>query len=275
MSRPSPIPPLVAASGALHLGAVALATLSPRWRSPRRLASLGGILWLDHCALVAAGLTPRSTFMGPNLTRLDPEAAARGAVALTFDDGPDPEVTPRVLDLLDAAGPEGARATFFLIGERVERHPDLAAEIVRRDHGVANHTHSHPGHFSVLLPGGLAGEIDRAQEAIERATGVVPRWFRPPAGFRSFLLEPLLARRGLHLAAWTRRGYDTRDGRATVVLQRLGRNLAAGDVLMLHDGNCAREPGAGGAVVLPVLERLLGEMADRGLSGVGLPRTGP
>lgn len=266
--RPWSVPPLVAASGALHLGAVALAALSPRWRSRRRLARLGGVLWLDHVALVSAGLTPRSTLLGPTLTRLGPEAVARREVALTFDDGPDPAVTPRVLDLLDAAG---ARATFFLIGERVERHPGLAAEIVARGHGVGNHSHSHPAHFSVLLPGGLGAEIDRAQGAVERATGVVPRWFRPPAGFRSFLLEPELARRGLGLAAWTRRGYDTRDGRTTVVLQRLGRDLSGGDVLMLHDGNGAREPGTGRAVVLPVLERLLGEMADRGLGGVALP----
>jgi peptidoglycan/xylan/chitin deacetylase (PgdA/CDA1 family) len=247
---------------------VALATLSPRWRTPRRLARLGGVLWLDHVAMVAAGLTPRSTLLGPTLTRLAPEAVARGEVALTFDDGPDPEVTPRVLDLLDRAG---ARGTFFLIGERVARHPGLAAEIVARGHGVANHTHTHPAHFSVLLPGGLGAEIDRAQEAIERACGVVPRWFRPPAGFRSFLLEPVLARRDLHLAAWTRRGYDTRDGRATVVLQRLGRDLAPGDVLLLHDGNAAREPGTGRPVVLPVLERLLGEMGERGLRGMALP----
>jgi len=102
--------------------------------------------------------------------------APRGAgrrIALTFDDGPDPEVTPRVLDLLDAAG---ARATFFCIGRRVDAHPEIAAEIVRRGHGIGNHTQTHPNLFACYPAPALRHEIERAQQA----AGPVPV-ARPPA----------------------------------------------------------------------------------------------
>ena len=114
--------------------------------------------------------------MGENLLRLPlPEGAAaagRDEIALTFDDGPDPEVTPRVLDLLDAAG---ARATFFCIGRRVEAHPEIAAEIARRGHRIENHTYTHPHLFACYLAPALRREIEDAQRAIERATGRRPR----------------------------------------------------------------------------------------------------
>lgn len=258
--RPSPF---LAVSALLHAaGAGALLAL------PRGRRAIAALLVADHAALVLAGLAPRSRLLGPTLVRLERAAAERGHVALTFDDGPDPEVTPRVLDLLDR---HGAQGSFFAVGELVERHPGLAAEIAARGHRVENHSHRHRESFWFLPPAALGEEIDRAQEAIAEATGRRPLYFRAPAGIRSPLLEPALARRGLHLAAWTRRGYDTVRGDATAVHRALVRDLAAGDVLLLHDGHSARTRVVGRPVVLEVLPRLLASLAERGLRGVALP----
>lgn len=258
--RPGLPPPFLLGSALLHAGAVAALAAAPRawpW--------IGATVLADHVAVALAGLTPRSRLLGPNLTRV-PAALSGGGVFLTFDDGPDPEVTPRVLDLLDE---RGARATFFCIGERVAAHPELAAEMARRGHGVENHSYSHPNLFTLYLKPSLRREIGRAQEAITRSTGRTPRLFRAPAGLRSFLLEGELSAAGLHLTSWTRRAFDTVDGDAVRVAARLGRGLAAGDILVLHDGRGAQTPG-GRPVVLEALPRLLDEIAARGLTAAPL-----
>ncbi len=254
--RPSP---LVAASLALHGGALALALAAPRWR---RVAL--GLVVADHLVLAGAGLWPRGRLLGPNRLRLGTGARRSGEVALTFDDGPDPRLTPRVLDLLDR---HGARASFFCIGEKVERWGGLAGEIARRGHRVENHTFAHLKRFSVLPPAAMAREIDRAQEVIVRAVGRAPRLFRPPAGLRNPWLEPLLAARGLELVTWTRRGYDTVSRCPGRVAGRLLAGLGAGDILLLHDGAGAVSP-AGEPVVLEVLPRILEHLDAEGLRAV-------
>lgn len=253
--------PFLRLSAALHAIAVLGWLLAPApW--PWWLALLVG----NHVLIATAGLWPRSRLLGPNLTRLPPAAAARGEVALTFDDGPDPAVTPQVLALLDAAG---ARATFFCIGERVLRHAELAREIVRRGHQIENHTQSHPHLFAAHGWRRMAAQIDAAQRSIADVTGRAPRMFRAVAGLRNPFLDPILAQRDLQLAAWTRRGFDTRSTHADAVLARLTRGLCGGDVLLLHDGNAARTAD-GQPVVLAVLPRLLAHMRERDLRSVPL-----
>lgn len=228
-----------------------------------------GVIAASHGTLALTGLLPGSGLLGPALTRL-PSSAGR-AVALTFDDGPDPEVTPRVLDLLDGAG---ARASFFCIGRAARRHPELVADITARGHEVENHTDEHPPAFAAYLPAAAGRQIDRAQETLTELTGRPPGYFRAPAGVRNPYTELLLARRGLTLAAWSGRGFDTVDGNPGRVCRRLLPRLEAGAVLLLHDGNAART-GAGEAVVLEVLPRLLEAMRDQGLAGVPLPPLPP
>jgi peptidoglycan-N-acetylglucosamine deacetylase len=259
-----PVPPLLWASAAVHAVAVAAVAAAPaRWSW-----SLAAIV-LNHAVLTAVGLWPRSCALGANLVRLPASAAARGEVALTIDDGPDPEVTPAVLDLLDAAG---ARATFFCIAERAARHPQLVREIVRRGHGVENHSHVHRHNFSLLGPQGFASEIQTAQALLADIAGEPPRFFRAPAGLRNPFLAPVLHRLGLTLASWTRRGFDTRERDAQRVLQRLTRKLAPGDILLLHDGNCARDAQCR-PVILAVLPALLAEMRRRQLVPVTLAQS--
>lgn len=259
-ARAWPWPPLFKASAALHAGAAALALVPGGW--PWGLGALAA----NHALLTAAGLWPRSTLLGPNVTRLPPASAARGEVAITIDDGPDPEVTPAVLDQLDAAG---ARATFFCIAERAAAQPALLREIVRRGHAVQNHSLAHRHHFSLLGPRGFAAEIGRAQELLTDLAGRAPHGFRAPAGLRNPLLDPVLHRLGLHLVSWTRRGFDTREADPQRVLQRLMRGLAGGDILLLHDGHAARSAG-GRAVILDVLPALLQRCREAGLTPVTL-----
>lgn len=267
LSRPGvsrwPVPPLLWATAAVHAAALlALVAAPAQW--PWALAALA----LNHAVLTAVGLWPRSTALGENLVRLPAAAAARREVAVTIDDGPEPEVTPAVLDLLEAAG---ARATFFCIADRARRHPELVREIVRRGHSVQNHSDVHSHRFSLLGPRGFAREIEAAQAVLSGIAGEAPRFFRAPAGLRNPFLAPVLHRAGLVLASWTRRGYDTRERDPQRVLQRLTRGLAAGDILLVHDGNCARD-AQGRPVVLTVLPALLAQLRQQGLVSVTLPQ---
>jgi peptidoglycan/xylan/chitin deacetylase (PgdA/CDA1 family) len=216
-------------------------------------------------------LWPRSRVLGSNWTRLPaclvPAAGDPGLIALTIDDGPDPEVTPRALELLAA---HDVRATFFCIGERVVRYPQLARLISEQGHAIGNHSYRHRLSFPLLGPHAMAGEIARAQEAIAGATGQVPQFFRAPAGLRNVFLQPLLARVNLQLASWTRRGFDTVTADGARVLARLTRGLAAGDILLLHDGHAART-ASGAAVIHEVLPPLLAAIAQAQLTPVTLP----
>lgn len=255
-------PLLLKASAACHLGAAGLAIAAP----PLWPWALGAVV-ADHALLTATGLWPRSTWLGPNLLRLPVPASARGEVAVTLDDGPDPETTPQVLDILDA---HGARATFFCIAEQATRHAALAREIVRRGHSVQNHSLRHRHDFSVQGPRALRREIGEAQDRIAQATGERPCCFRAPAGLRNLFLDPVLHALGLRLVSWTRRGFDTREADPQTVLARLTRNLAAGDIVLLHDRHGA--PMADGRpVVLQALPLLLARLRHAGLTPVTVP----
>ncbi|HSC00846.1 MAG TPA: polysaccharide deacetylase family protein, partial [Burkholderiaceae bacterium] len=243
-------PPAVTASIGLHAVAAGAAAFVPEafwW-------ALGGI-GLNQVGLTAAGLWPRSRLLGPNWTRLPRAAEQRRLFALTFDDGPDPEVTPRVLDLLDA---HRTRATFFCIAERALAAPALLREIVARGHDVQNHSHAHPHHFALLGPGALKREIGRAQQVLADLAGVRPHCFRAPAGLRSPFLDPVLHALNLNLVSWTRRGFDTVTGDAPRVFARLTRGMAGGDIVLLHDGH-PRRGRHDAPVVLEVLPRLLAQ----------------
>ncbi len=240
--------PLIRASIALHLLALIAVIAEPGlwpW-------ALGAVL-ADHGLITLVGLWPRSRWLGPNWTQLPAATAARNGIALTIDDGPDPVVTPQVLDTLDRYA---AQVTFFCIGEKAARYPDLCREIVRRGHAVENHSQHHRHYFALMGPAGLMRELQAAQDTLTTISGQQPLFFRAPAGLRNPFLDPVLARLGLRLASWSARGFDTRICDVARVKNSLLRGLRAGAILLLHDGNAARTPD-GIPVILEVLPAVL------------------
>lgn len=158
-----------------------------------------------------------------------------GAVAMTFDDGPHPLGTPAVLEALREAG---ATATFFMIGENVDRHRSLAAEVAAEGHSVAVHGFRHRNLLR-LTPGQLSEDLARATETISGATGVDDlALYRPPYGIFSPVGLAIARRRGLRPILWSRWGHDWRRRRAPEKIAReVTENLRGGDVLLLHDSD--------------------------------------
>jgi peptidoglycan/xylan/chitin deacetylase (PgdA/CDA1 family) len=254
---------LAGATAASHLGAGAAVLAEPQtwpW-------AVGAVI-ANHAFITASGLWPRSQWLGDNLLRLPAAAAERQEISLTIDDGPDPEVTPAVLDVLEA---HRARATFFCIADHAQRQPALCREILARGHSIQNHTQRHSHRFSLMGMKAFESEIGRAQQTLADITGEMPRYFRAPAGLRNPFLAPVLRRLDLRLVSWTRRGFDTVQTQPVRVLDKLTRALRAGDILLLHDGNAARTR-EGQAVVLAVLPPLLDRLAQSGLRTVTLPQ---
>ena len=162
-------------------------------------------------------------------------------VALTFDDGPHREGTPAVLELLRAAG---ARATFFLVGEQVERYPELAAEIAVAGHEIGLHGYRHRLLLRRTL-GGLARDLDRAVDAIVGTTGQTPRCYRPPYGVFSAGALELVRQRGWQPVLWSKWGRDwTRRATPATIARNAARGLAAGDIVLLHDADHYSAPGS-------------------------------
>jgi peptidoglycan-N-acetylglucosamine deacetylase len=152
-------------------------------------------------------------------------------VVLTFDDGPDRDATPMVLDALDAAG---ARATFFVVGEQIEADPDLAKEIVQRGHDVQLHGYGHVAH-ELLSPGEARHDLERGAQALQDATGLQPRFYRPPYGrfspgsydaCRALRLEPV------YWSAW---GTDWETISPQRIAELVIPDLSPGAVVLLHD----------------------------------------
>ena len=177
---------------------------------------------------VHACYSPTSTLFGPALMR-GPSNAQK--VALTFDDGPAPLYTDKILDILRD---KNVSATFFVCGHNVDRHPEIVRRVVREGHTLGNHTYSHLSLF-MRSAQRMAGEIDRAQAAIERVAGVRPKIFRPPYGARFPGLMGVLAERELRLVMWSASGRDWKLPTKGIVESVL-RELKPGAVILLHDG---------------------------------------
>ncbi len=247
-------------SVAAHIGALLALSAGVSWHW------VLGALVANHAVLIAAGLWPRSTLLGENMLRMPVQKNQVNHVVITIDDGPNPAVTPFVLDILDTFN---AKASFFCIGTAVEANPQLAREIIARGHSIENHSYRHPHRFSFLGINGLEHELSAAQKTIFQTTGYMPKYFRAPAGLRSPLLDPVLQNLNLKLVSWTRRGFDTATRDPAVVLRRLVSNLSAGDILLLHDNHCAitlqNQP-----VILEVLPKLLTILHNLNLRPVSL-----
>jgi len=204
---------------------------------------------------------PSAQAFGPAATFFVTE---RREVWLTIDDGPDPSTTPRVLELLEA---HGARATFFVVGSRVEKYPELARRIIAQGHTIGNHTHSHPAAgFWLASPRRIASEIDRCAGALLLAGVPFERYFRPPVGVRNPFLGPQLTARGMQLVLWSARGRDGVGHNPRAALRRIARRISPGRVLISH------EAGSNPQARLKFVELLLGHLEREGYACVLPPR---
>lgn len=252
---------LIHASVALHaIALVALIAAPTLW--PWILASI----ITNHVVVTALGLWPRSHLLGPNLTRLPAAATARNEIALTIDDGPDPMVTPQVLEIL---AQYSVKASFFCIADNAQRFPELCREIIRRGHTIENHSQHHRHNFSLLGCTAIKREVQAAQDTITSITDQPPLFFRAPAGLRNVFLDPVLAQLGLRLATWSVRGFDTQIADTERVKNKLLTGLYPGAILLMHDGNAAFTP-QGNPVIVEVLPSLLASAKARNLHFVTL-----
>lgn len=201
----------------------------------------------SHLLFWWGALYPRSTLYSPCLARLPTQERVAW---LTIDDGPSSD-TMAMLDLLDA---HGARATFFVVGDRAAAHPDLIREIARRGHGLGNHSCSHPAsHFWALGPRRMRDEITRCQDILHSITGTAPIWFRAVVGMANPFVAAPLRDLGLARVAWSARGYDGVAGDVARVVARIERDLSPGAIVLLHEG---ASHGHNVEILRTVLERL-------------------
>ena len=225
-------------------------------------------LWLSlgafgaYAGLITWGVLNPSLEMFADVLWRGPEGA-RG-VALTFDDGPHPRFTRTVLDALEAAG---ARATFFVIGEKGERHPELLRELVARGHLVGVHGARHDRLLSLRSSARVRADLTRAVEFLAATTGERPRLYRPAVGQTNPRIARIAGELGLTIVGWSVRGRDGIRTNARRVVERVVPRLRDGAIVLLHDAaeRDDHDPAAGAA-----LPRILAAMRERGLEPVRL-----
>lgn len=170
--------------------------------------------------------------LGAYVRTLCRNRAAGRVVALTFDDGPDPEMTPRVLDLLRE---RGVRATFFLVGAKAERHPELVRRIAAEGHDTGIHTWEHAAGFPMRSSWAMTADILRCRESLRQIAGVETHLFRPPFGVTNPMIGDMVRRMGYTVIGWSIRSLDTLAGPRGKVVERIRRQLHDGAVILLHD----------------------------------------
>ncbi len=208
--------------------------------------------------LLFLGIAPFFTDIGFFLPITSRGKRGETGVALTFDDGPDPEVTPRLLALLDR---HGVPAAFFVTGEKAARHPEIIREILSRGHAIGNHSFSHMPFLMLKRLSVLRREVEAAQSVLRRA-GVVPLAFRPPAGITNGYLWQVLLEQGMFCVNFSCRAVDFGNRRIARLSEKILRKVSPGHIVALHDVAPRGETA----------ERLLGEFDAMilGMKGKGL-----
>jgi peptidoglycan/xylan/chitin deacetylase (PgdA/CDA1 family)/uncharacterized membrane protein YbhN (UPF0104 family) len=200
-------------------------------------AGIGPVAWLIDVAFASALILFTFATFSPNAPLfgrvIDGAGVHEPMVAITFDDGPSPDTTPRVLDALRAAD---ARATFFILGRHAEQHPEIVARIAREGHEVANHTYSH-GILVFASQRDITRELLRTHRLLLDSGGRPPRLFRAPHGFRNPYVVRVAQRLGYRVVGWTKGVFDTSRPGADVIAERCRKALRPGAILLLHDAD--------------------------------------
>lgn len=154
-------------------------------------------------------------------------------IALTFDDGPHPIYTPQILDILDQ---HQVKATFFMIGSRMEEYPDIVKEVAARGHLIANHTYTHPGNLRTLSLEKLKWEIDQCQLSMQRITGQNTYLFRPPRGILNSQIIKILKEKGYTIVLWGICTYNYKAPTPEMMAARVIKHAHPGLIVLVHDG---------------------------------------
>lgn len=181
-------------------------------------------------------------------------------LSITFDDGPNPGFTPRVLKLLKA---HGAKATFFCIGQHVENHPDILKQILAEGHSVGNHTYSHSKFFGFFNSKKVMTELQTTKSIVKKITGLEMRLYRPAFGVTNPQIEKAIKSLELQSIGWSVRSLDTTSRPEKMVLDRITSKVSKGDIILLHDTS---------EKTIAVLERLLVFLREENLQSVGVER---
>ncbi len=216
-------------------------------------------------ALAHGALHRNSPLFGAALGRL-PRALGDDAVAITFDDGPNPEATPRILEALAIAG---ATATFFMLGRHVERWPEIASRVADAGHTLGNHGWSHRK-LHLASPARVRDDLVRGTRAIEDATGVRPRLFRAPHGFRAPWVSPIARTLGQCTVGWSLGVWDTDRPGVDAIIARTLAGVRARAIVLLHDGD-GYDPNGDRRQTAAAIAPLAGALDARGYRLVPVP----
>lgn len=180
---------------------------------------------------------------------------SKGSVALTFDDGPSPD-TMKILDVLRD---ENIKATFFLIGENVEKYPEIARKIAAEGHEIGNHSYSHPIYL-FCTPARTRRELEKTQEIIKNVVGFAPRIARPPCGVRTPAYFAVAEDLNLKTVQWSDAGFDWKKISAAQVAEKVLETVQSDSIILLHDGDSAgKNDRQATAEALPIILRGLRE----------------
>jgi peptidoglycan/xylan/chitin deacetylase (PgdA/CDA1 family) len=223
--------------------AIALLSLDKGWWA---LA----VIFSAHSLWLWATLIPSCQWFGPVITSF---STAQNEVWLTIDDGPDPVETPLLLELLDR---HQAKATFFFIGTKAAQYPELVRSVLRRGHGIGNHTMTHPAAwFWAYLSHAVKGEIIRCNEMLYKITGDHPKLFRAPAGLKNGFVHRVLSQHQMALIGWSVRGFDGVRCDPARVLERLQQGIKPGAIILVHEGR---------GTSIEIVGKLLAWLEERG-----------
>lgn len=182
----------------------------------------------------------------------------QNTIAITFDDGPNPEFTPKTLELLQKYN---AKATFFCIGKNVEKHPEIIQKIIAEGHQIGNHSYAHSNNYGFLSTKKIIADITKAQECIKKITETENQLFRPPFGVSNPNIAKAIKKIHLQPIGWSIRSYDTIAKEPKKVFKKIISKLKKGDIILLHDTS---------TLSISVLEQLLRWLQENSIESVSI-----
>jgi peptidoglycan/xylan/chitin deacetylase (PgdA/CDA1 family) len=225
------------------------------WSAALGVSVIGGV--------VHGAFHRNSPLFGPALGRIDSD---RKVVALTFDDGPNPDATPRILDTLSE---KGVRATFFVLGSHAERWPELVRRMSSEGHQLGNHGYFHRK-LQFKSPFYVSRDIRLGIRAIRRAGAPAPRYFRAPHGFRSPWTTPIASSYGERTVGWSLGVWDSDRPGVNEIVRRTIEGVTPGSIVLLHDGD-GYNPDGDRMQTAAALPHIIDRLTDQGYEFATLP----